>query len=379
MSSLSQSISGFSLELFKTLEKDAKTSNVSYSPFSIATALSMVLLGARGETAAQMEKVLSIDKMDNVPVKFKALISAINKPGADYILRTANALYGEKEFPFLEEFLKLAQEYFQANLKSVDFSAKSEESRKEINDWVEQKTEGKIKDLLSAGSVNSLTRLVILNAIYFKGNWANKFDPEHTHERPFRLSKNESKPVQMMYKKAKFPMNYADDVLANVISLPYVNSELSMIIILPDDIEDGTTGLEKLERNLTHEKFAEWTDPTKMHQTEVEVSLPKFKLECSYDLKGLLCKMGMTDVFDQSKADLSGISGTNNLVLSKVAHKCYVDVNEEGTEAAGSTAAVIMLRCIRFTPKFTCDHPFLFFIVHKESNSILFCGKFCSP
>ncbi|KAG9479335.1 hypothetical protein GDO78_012807 [Eleutherodactylus coqui] len=379
MDALSAANGTFAVNLFKKITERDNKCNLFYSPISISCALGMVYLGAKGNTAAQMAKVLQFEKAKYVHAEFQSLISEINKPGTDYLLRTANRLYGEKSFTFLDEFLGSTLKHYHADLKSVDFSTKPEDCRKEINSWVEQKTEGKILDLLPSDSVDSLTRLVLINAIYFKGNWANKFNKEHTCEMPFKLNKNETKPVQMMYKKAKYPMTYVGELFTKVIELPYVNNELSMIIMLPDDIADGSTGLEKLEEELTYEKFAELTNPDNMDRTEVELSLPKFKLENSYDLESILGGLGMIDAFDVGKCDFTGMSGDHDLFLSKVVHKSFVEVNEEGTEAAAATGAVIMLRCARFVPRFTCDHPFLFFIIHKESRCILFFGRFTSP
>uniref|UniRef100_A0A8C5MPR1 Leukocyte elastase inhibitor n=1 Tax=Leptobrachium leishanense TaxID=445787 RepID=A0A8C5MPR1_9ANUR len=378
MDSLSASNGTFALNLFQRLSEDNK-SNLFFSPFSVSSALAMVFLGTKGNTAAQMSQVLQFDKAKALHTDFQTLISDINKPGMDYLLRTANRLYGEKSFTFLDEFLGSTKKYYHADLQSVDFCTKAEECRKEINTWVEQKTEGKIQDLLPSGSVDALTRLVLVNAIYFKGNWANQFDKQATKEMPFRINKNDTKPVQMMYKKAKYQMTYIPDLLTKVIELPYVNNELSMLILLPDDIEDSTTGLEKLELDLTFSKFMEWTNPEMMEKDEVELLLPKFKMENNYDLESALISMGMSDAFDVEKSDFSGMSGSRDLVLSKVVHKSFVEVNEEGTEAAAATGAVVMLRCARYVQRITCDHPFLFYIIHKESRSILFFGRFCSP
>ncbi|NXG14641.1 SPB6 protein, partial [Grallaria varia] len=190
---------------------------------------------------------------------------------------------------------------------------------------------------------------------------------------------NETKPVQMMFKKDRFNMTYIGDYQAKILELPYVGNELSMIIVLPDAIQDGSTGLERLERELTYEKLIDWINPEMMDSTEVRVSLPRFKLEESYDLKPILSSMGMSDAFELGKADFSGISSGNELVLSEVVHKSFVEVNEEGTEAAAATAAIVMMRCALIVPEFTADHPFLFFIRHNKSSSILFCGRFCSP
>ncbi|XP_064282664.1 serpin B6-like isoform X2 [Passer domesticus] len=200
-----------------------------------------------------------------------------------------------------------------------------------------------------------------------------------TRERPFHINKNETRPVQMMFKEANFNMTYIGDFQTKILELPYVGNELSMIILLPDAIQDGSTGLERLERELTHEKLMDWISPKRMRSTEVIVSLPRFKLEENYDLKPLLSSMGMPDAFEMGKADFSGISPGNDLVLSEVVHKSFVEVNEEGTEAAAATAAVFQFLCARIVPEFTADHPFLFFIRHNKTSSILFCGRFCCP
>uniref|UniRef100_A0A803VBV1 Serpin B6 n=2 Tax=Ficedula albicollis TaxID=59894 RepID=A0A803VBV1_FICAL len=190
---------------------------------------------------------------------------------------------------------------------------------------------------------------------------------------------NETRPVQMMFKEADFNMTYIGDFQTKILELPYVGKELSMIILLPDAIQDGSTGLERLERELTYEKLIDWINPEMMDSTKVRVSIPRFKLEENYDLKPLLSSMGMPDAFDKGKADFSGISSGKELVLSEVVHKSFVEVNEEGTEAAAATAAVMMMRCALRVPDFTADHPFLFFIRHTKTGSILFCGRFCCP
>ncbi|NXH39440.1 SPB9 protein, partial [Dicaeum eximium] len=190
----------------------------------------------------------------------------------------------------------------------------------------------------------------------------------------------ETRPAQMMFKEAYFNMTYIGDFQTKILELPYVGNELSMMILLPDAIQDGSTGLERLERELTYEKLMDWITPEMMKSTEVMVGLPTFKLEENYDLKPVLSSMGMPDAFESGKADLSGISSGEELVLSEVVHKSFVEVNEEGTEAAAATAAVMMkICCLRIVPEFTADHPFLFFIRHNKTGSILFCGRFCCP
>ncbi|KAM9337510.1 leukocyte elastase inhibitor-like [Symphorus nematophorus] len=224
-----------------------------------------------------------------------------------------------------------------------------------------------------------MTRLVLVNAIYFKGNWNKQFKESATRDAQFRLNKNDTKPVRMMHQKSKFPLTYIPEANCQILEMPYKGKELSMLIFLPMDIEDSTTGLEKLEEQLTYENFVEWTRPDIMDEIEVQVGLPRFKMEETYDMKNVLISMGLVDAFDMAMSDFSGMSPANDLVLSKVVHKAFVEVNEEGTEAAAATGVVIMLLCYRPPATFIADHPFLFFIRHNPSKSILFAGRYCSP
>ncbi|XP_010185057.1 PREDICTED: serpin B6-like isoform X2 [Mesitornis unicolor] len=379
MDSLCAANTTFALDLLRKLYENKSGENIFFSPFSISSALSMILLGSKGNTEAQIAKVCLNKLIGDAHKGYQSLLSEINNPDTKYILRTANRLYGEKTFEFLLSFIESSQKLYHAGLEQTDFKHAWEDSREQINAWVEERTEGKIRNLLAKGILDSLTRLVLVNAIYFKGNWEKQFEKEKTAEMPFHINKQETKPVQMMFKKDKFNMTYIGDFQTKILELPYVGNELSMIILLPDAIQDESTGLERLERELTYERLIDWINPEMMDCTEVKVSLPRFKLEEDYDLKPLLSSMGMPDAFDMGKADFSGISAGNELVLSQVVHKSFVEVNEEGTEAAAATAGVMMLRCAMIVPEFTANHPFLFFIRHNKTSSILFCGRFCSP
>uniref|UniRef100_A0A8C0G1E0 Serpin B6 n=1 Tax=Chelonoidis abingdonii TaxID=106734 RepID=A0A8C0G1E0_CHEAB len=385
MDNLSKSNITFALNLFKKLSENGNAQNLFFSPLSISSALSMVFLGAKGNTAAQMAKVSDERHCTNLSQStcfstcgsseeihngYQSLISEINKPGTNYVLRIANRLYGEKTFKFLT-FIDSCQKFYHAELQQLDFSRAAEDSRKHINAWVEEKTEGKIQNLLAQGVVDSMTRLVLVNAIYFKGNWATQFNKDCTVERQFKINKS------MMSKEAKYNMSYLTDFQTKILDLPYVDNETSMIILLPDEIQDNSTGLEQVK--LTHEKLTEWIHPEMMDYSEVEVFLPRFKLEQAYDLKPVLESMGMADAFDSDKVDLSGMSASNDLVLSEVVHKSFVEVNEEGTEAAAATGVILAGCCLQIPPQFTADHPFLFFIRHNKTGNILFYGRFCSP
>ncbi|KAK3542411.1 hypothetical protein QTP86_025815 [Hemibagrus guttatus] len=381
MESLSMANTNFALQLFSKIKEGNKSNNIFYSPLSISSALAMVSLGAAGNTATQMSETLHQSKAtDDIHASFNKLMSELNKAGAPYTLSLANRLYGEQSYQFVGKFLNDTKTHYNAELETVDFKSNPEASRVKINNWVEKQTKEKIKNLLAKEIVNNLTRLVLVNAIYFKSTWDKQFDKQKTKEYPFRLNKRETKPVQMMNQKAKFPLVFIPEMQCKILEMPYKGHNLSMIIMLPVEIEDDTTGLEKLEKHLTYEKFMEWTRPDMMDTVEVQVSLPRFKLEETYDMNGLLISMGMVDAFDPVKCDFSRMSPSDDLVLSKVVHKSFVEVNEEGTEAAAATAAVMMVNCARLIPeRFVADHPFLFFIQHKPTRSILFCGRYSSP
>ncbi|XP_065155061.1 leukocyte elastase inhibitor-like isoform X3 [Paramisgurnus dabryanus] len=390
MESLSAANTQFSLNVFKKIsEINTSGKNVFYSPLSISSALAMVSLGAEGNTKDQILQVLclnksgpdieSADQEDLIHSSYNKLMSELNEPGVPYMLSLANRLYGEKSYQFIDKFISETQKYYQAGLESVDFIKNSEAARVNINNWVEENTQGKIKDLLAQGIVNDLTRLVLVNAIYFKGNWEKKFSKEATVEQQFKVNKNETKPVKMMSQESEFPVTFIPEVNSKILELPYVGKILSMLIILPNEIEDDTTGLQQLEKTLTYEKLMEWTKPDKMSVDKIQISLPQFKLEETYDMKNLLVKLGMVDAFEMGNANFSGLSPQNDLVVSEVIHKSFVEVNEEGTEAAAATGVVMMLESCMLPLIFNADHPFLFLIRHNPTNTILFYGRFCSP
>ncbi|KAM6185424.1 serpin B6-like [Rhynchocyon petersi] len=378
MDALSEANGTFALKLFKKLgEHNSK--NQFFSPLSISSTLAMVYMGAKGNTSTQISQALSLEKCrgnsEDVHQGFQSLLTEINKADAKYLLRTANRLFGDKSCDFLSTFKDSCHKFYQAEMEELDFVNATEESRKHINTWVADKTEGKIRELLSSGALDPMSNLVLVNAIYFKGNWDNQFDKQNTKEMPFKISKNEQKPVQMMFKKSTFKITYIGEIFTQILVLPYVKKDLNMIIMLPDEKVE----LRTVEKEITYEKFMDWINPEMMDEEEVQVYLPKFKLEENYDMEDVLQSLGITDAFDQGRADFSGMSSKRDLYLSKVVHKSFVEVNEEGTEAAAATAAIMMMRCARIVPEFRADHPFIFFIHDTKINSILFCGRFASP
>nr|XP_012320792.1 serpin B11 isoform X2 [Aotus nancymaae] len=305
MGSLSTANVEFCLDVFKELNSNNIGDNIFFSPLSLLYALSMVLLGARGESAEQLEKVLHFNHtVDSLKQEFKdspkcsqagrihsdfdVLFSQINQPDSNYALSIANRLYGTKMMAF--------------------------------------------------------------------------------HQ-----GKNVT--VEMMYQIGTFKLAFVKEPQMQVLELPYVNNKLSMIILLPV----GTDNLKQIEKQLNSKMFHEWTSSSNMMEREVEVHLPRFKLEMKYELNSLLKSLGVTDIFNQAKADLSGMSPAKGLYLSKAVHKSYLDVSEEGTEAAAATGESIAVKSLPMRAQFMANHPFLFFIRHTDTNMILFCGKLASP
>jgi len=377
----------FALEIFAKLQ--STKGNLFFSPYSISTALAMVHAGARNETESQMARVLhfpvSVDQITDSTSKslpdrqqfassFGNIIKDLNNRSqkGGYTLNVANALWGQKDYGFLEKFLELIETSYDGRLNEVDFVRATETARKTINAWVEKKTNDKIKNLISEGVLDSMTRLVLTNAIYFKGNWARQFEENRTKDSPFTLADSQKIDVATMNQKAEF--GYMETDTFQALDLPYVDEELSMVILLPNKFD----ALDEFEKTLTPDNLSLWL--AKIHKREVVVFVPKFKMTSQFSLASVLKSMGMQDAFS-SGADFSGINGKRDLFISAVIHKAYVEVNEEGTEAAAATGVVMRLTSIGPAPipVFRADHPFLFLIRDNLSGGILFIGRVANP
>ncbi|XP_071480626.1 leukocyte elastase inhibitor-like isoform X2 [Diadema antillarum] len=366
----------FGMQLFQTLKGEKQNKNLFFSPFSISVALAMTYIGAREDTALQMSSVLQFSKFSDNKVHqaFKELTTHLFTQNPGYTLKTANKLYGKAAYPFTEEFLQIAAEFYDSMVEAVpDFGSPA--ARKSINDWVSEQTNGKIKDLIAPGVLGPLTRLVLVNAIYFKGNWASQFDGNKTKADVFKVLDDRQKvPVNLMFQSGKFPVIVDDPNDCIVLEMPYKGQDLNMLVILPNKDD----GLPKLEEKLSAEVLQGWNK--NLRKKLAKVWMPKFKLEDAFSLNQVLVKMGMKDAFDENRANFSGISGKQDLFISEVVHKAFVDVNEKGSEAAAATAVVMKMRCAmpREPEKpiiFRADHPFLFMICHCESQTILFLGR----
>jgi serpin B len=377
----------FALELFAKLQ--STKGNLFFSPYSISTALAMAHAGARNETESQITEMLHFPVSANrrtesaskllldrqqFALTFGNIIKDLNNRGrkGNYTLTVANALWGQKDYGFLKEFLELIESSYDGGLNEVDFVRAAETARKTINAWVEKKTNDKIKNLISEGVLDSMTRLVLTNAIYFKGNWARQFEEKRTQDAPFTLSDGQKINAATMNQKAEF--GYMETDTFQALELPYVDEELSMVILLPKKFD----ALDEFEKTLTPEILTQWL--IKIHKREVVVFLPKFKMTSQFSLASVLESMGMEDAFS-SNADFSGINGKRDLFISAVIHKAYVEVNEEGTEAAAATGVVMRLTSVGPAPipVFRADHPFLFLIRDNLTDSILFIGRVANP
>lgn len=349
--------------------------NLFFSPYSISAALAMTFAGARAGTESQMAKVLHFARQGQGIHSFFGSFtrtltgSELNGGG----LKIANALWGQKTYPFLDGFVKPVTDNYGGGLRLIDFKGSPEKARHEINMWVENQTQEKIKDLIRPGIVDRFTRLILTNAIYFKGMWSARFEKHRTKEAAFSLADGAETRVPMMRLTDRF--SYLKGAGFQVLELPYKGGALSMIVLLPDK----SRGIEEFERSVTNEKLTEWLG--RLRRQEVAVYLPRFKITTpTYRLDSALKSLGMTDAFSPS-ADFSGMTSNKDLYISAVLHKGYVDVNEEGTEAAAATAVVMRMKGggPGSIPEFKADHPFMFLIRHNRSNCILFLGRFCKP
>ena len=372
--SLAEGNTAFGLDLYARIK--TTDGNLFFSPYSISTCLAMTYAGAQGDTAAQMSQSLHFDTNQlQLAVSFGELQKQLNseqeKKGIE--LNIANGLWGQKDHLFLPAFLDIAIKSYAANLKQVDFRTQADSARTDINDWVDDKTKGKITDLIQPGVLGPATRLVLVNAIYFKGSWAREFDRHSTTKAPFTVAPSQKPEVPLMNLTADFKYAEADGL--QLLELPYVGGDLSMIVLLPRE-PDGLKGVEDL---LNTQTLGRWL--AQAHDQKVAVFLPKFKMSAQFSLAKPLTEMGMTDAFSPS-ANFFGMDGERDLFISAVVHKAFVDVNEQGTEAAAATAVVMRSMAVmmpRPTPIFRADHPFIFLIRDNHSGSILFIGRLVDP
>ncbi|MBF0500142.1 MAG: serpin family protein [Candidatus Riflebacteria bacterium] len=376
----------FGCDLFRRLA--TKGGNLFFSPASLHIALAMTFVGAGGETSTQMAKTLHfVVEGGRISKEFGAYLRGLanvgqddsGKPAAELLI--ANALWGQQNFPFRPKFIEFMGKGFEAKFDTLDFKD-SETARQTINNWVLEKTHDRIRDLIPSGILNALTRLVLTNAIYFKGTWATAFPKAATENETFVASIKENFQVPMMHIRKNF--GYGETQDCQILRLPYKGQAVSMVLILPRTIE----GLAGLEAGLSEKQLTDWI--TSLQNCEVIVTMPRLRLEGDFKLREILSPMGMPLAFSDGKADFGGmitpdaIKEGKGLFISEVLHKAFVAIDEEGTEAAAATAVVMRkttaAACEFAPPKvFKADHPFLFLIRHDPTGALLFLGRCADP
>ena len=359
---------GFAFDLYRRY--GAGDGNILFSPYSISTALSMTYEGARGLTAEEMEEVFGFleDPSARLPTVAR-IYNTLNGKDREYALHTVNALWMQQGYNVLEEYVDAITGYYGGEANVLDFVAKPEESRLTINDWVEERTSDRIKDLFPEGSIDSAVRLVLTNAIYFKGDWLYAFDEEATSVEDFHVSPSTAVEADMMSLHGSF--NYLEADGFQLLELPYAGGDVSMLLLLP---EEGSMG--EVEARLSAEWLDEWV--ALMEEAEVDVYLPRFSFETKYFMAEDLAEMGMPMAFT-GEADFSGMTGTRGLYIDMVIHQAFIEVNEEGTEAAAATGVSMRLTAAPPGEVFRADRPFVFLIRDVETGLVMFMGRVSDP
>lgn len=363
MDALRLANSAFAVELFKQLCEKEPAGNILFSPICLSTSLSLAQVGAKGDTANEIGQVLHFENVKDVPFGFQTITSDVNKLSSFYSLKLIKRLYIDKSLNLSTEFISSTKRPYANELETVDFKDKLEE------------TKGHFEDILPENSISDQTKILVVNAAYFVGKWMKKFPESETKECPFRINKTDTKPVQMMNLEATFCLGNIDDINCKIIELPFQNKHLSMLIVLPKDVEDESTGLEKIEKQLNPETLLQWTNPSTMANAKVKLSLPKFKVEKMIDPKASLESLGLKSLFNESTSDFSGMSETKGVSVSNVIHRVCLEITEDG----GDSIEVPGSRILQHKDEFKADHPFLFLVRHNKTRNIVFLGKFSSP
>lgn len=368
----------FAFDLYQAL-RERSDGNLFFSPYSISVALAMTYAGARGETEQEMARVLHFTlpqrrlhpAFNSLDLALTGQAQAKQEEGKGFRLHIANALWGQRGYKFLREFLDTLAQNYGAGLMLLDFSQDPETARKIINEWVSDRTEGRIQELLPPGAIDTLTRLVLTNAIYFKAAWAEPFDKDLTADGTFYLLDGREVTVPMMRQTAK--LGYAEGEGYQAVEIPYEGGKMAMVILLPAEGQ-----FEAFEKTLNAERVQDILQ--KIEYSQVALTLPRFRVEYNFQLAGILKALGVRTAFTPNEADFSGIDGTRYLYIDDIFHKTFVSVNEEGTEAAAATGVVIRVTAV-LQPRVqvTVDRPFIFFIRDLQTGTVLFVGRVLNP
>ncbi|XP_014680891.1 PREDICTED: serpin B6-like [Priapulus caudatus] len=366
----------FTINFFETVKDGKDGENIFFSPVSIHLSLAMTMLGALGNTAQQLKTALQLLEMDSGDLheEFCKMLDVVRSAREGSSLHIANRHFVQNDYKLLKTFQDASQKFYKADAKNVDFASNTEASRLEINKWVGEETQNWITDLLPSGSLSSLTRLVLVNACYFKGDWKSKFNVQLTKPEVFHVSSTRKENVLMMKQRGKFNLGFHAMHSFWFLELPYLNEDLSMFLVVPTEIE----GLQKFEKNIDMDLLNQMEKQLIM-ENSVFVCLPQFRIRMNVDLVKTLQKMGVTDLFSEKSCDLKGIC-EDDLHVASAVHESFMLVDEEGTEAAAATAVVMNLRCAPRPPmEVKVDRPFIFYIKDKKSGQILFFGRYNKP
>jgi len=365
----------FARDLYSEMTKVlAEDDNLLVSPYSAAMVLAMATAGAQGKTEQQMKTGLHMSDLRNVKSGWSQTIPSL-RTNENFTLETANSAFVMEDYNILEQYKETLHETFHADISPVNFGD-SKVTAVRINDWVKDMTNQKIESLIDENMINGLTRLVLVNAIYFKGDWETKFDPKKTQQSPFYVSNVKNIETDMMMLTEEFPRAVIDELDVTMIEMPYKGDRIVMQIVLPNQRSQGLTSVEgKLENVDINDLFQQ-----NQRTVKVQVKLPKFKVSQSSSLSDFLKNLGMEDMFNQGAADFSGIDGSRNLYVGFVQQEVFIEVNEEGSEAAAATGMGMMMRSMPLPPEeFTVDHPFIFYIRDKLTGMLLFQGRISDP
>lgn len=369
-----QGLNDFSFDLYHALNL-SESNNEFYSPLSISAAFALTYAGAEHATAKQMHDVLNYGPQNGYfHILYGDMLDSLSQNNEDFEMNIANAIWVENKLKLLKKYKNTVSKQYRSEFQLLNFIKAPDESRLIINNWVENKTNEKIKDLIPQGVINSDTRMVLTNAVYFNAEWSNMFNEAMTRKDIFHLLDDSETSCDMMYQRHLYP--YYRTLTHEILEIPYKGNEYSMLIVLPRTNhgltqQAGTLSLNDIKKHDINKKFE-----------DILVYVPKFKLETNYQLGPILQKMGLVDAFSD-KADFSGISGSKNLLISDAIHKAFIEVDEKKTEAAAATALVMKLTSMAPAQKapidFRADHPFTFMIRHNDSRAIVFMGQVTEP
>ena len=365
----------FMIKAYKYLSETEGEKNIFISPYSIQSALAMTFAGSAGTTEEEMAKALEFPgNTIAFHENFGKLTNGINdiSEKGEMQLSVANSLWLAENYKFLDEFLRINKTYYNTETTNLDFS-ESEKARKTINDWVSEKTNDRIKDLIPKGILDALTKLILTNAVYFKAEWAEQFKKGSTQKAEFMTMDNKAVETDMMNLKHSFPYMENEDI--QLIEMPYKGGDASMFVILPKKKND----LKEIEKVLDWKKIEKYMGQLSIKQADVY--FPKFKMSLEYELRKLMTNLGMKAAFDKV-ADFSRMNGNKDLYISAIIHKTFVEVDETGTEAAAATAVVMRMKSAMPDPDyktFKADHPFFYFIRENVSGTVLFAGRVTDP